>query len=173
MKIRCFGSTTGYLLHCRQHHSLLHWWVLSRVPRSFGHGECPRLRAAYSKLGRPEHVNHLLIGQVSTGKDRLRKDQPRKLMKMMMQPTMTSCKGKGKGKGKSKGRLRKDQPRKLMKMMMQPTMTSQITSATMNLTNHHQLTKQDILLLLHIHNSNIVTYHFISASKFLHIKSVQ
>ena len=41
---------------------------LSRVARSFGHGECPRLRAAYSKLGRPEHVNHLLIGQVSTGK---------------------------------------------------------------------------------------------------------
>merc|ERR1712058_123426 len=100
------------------------------------------------------------------GKGRLRKDQPRKLMKMMMQPTMTSCKGKGKGKGKSKGRLRKDQPRKLMKMMMQPTMTSQITSTTMNLTNHHQLTKQDILLdmLLYIHNSNIVTYHFISAS---------
>merc|ERR1719443_2194197 len=81
---------------------------------------------------------------------------------MMMQPTMTSCKGKG--KGKSKGILRKDQPRKLMKMMMQPTMTSQITSTTMNLTNHHQLTKQDILLdmLLYIHNSNIVTYHFIS-----------
>merc|ERR1712098_256804 len=109
------------------------------------------------------------------GKGRLRKDQPRKLMKMMMQPTMTSCKGKGKGKGKSKGRLRKDQPRILMKMMMQPTMTSQITSTTMSLTNHHQLTKQDILLdmLLYIHNSNIVTYHFISASKFLHIKSVQ
>merc|ERR1719308_620934 len=103
------------------------------------------------------------------GKGRLRKDQPRKLMKMMMQPTMTSCKGKG------KGRLRKDQPRILMKMMMQPTMTSQITSTTMSLTNHHQLTKQDILLdmLLYIHNSNIVTYHFISASKFLHIKSVQ